>query len=169
MIKKLSITLCLLIASVYLMPEPVVIPVKGATTKDWHPKSFWYEPWGTSGTHKGVDIFAANGTPVLAATHMLIVYKGVLSKGGNVVLGLGPKWRLHYFAHLEAIDEQLPPWVAAGESIGSVGDSGNAKGKQAHLHYSLVSMLPLPWRIDDSTQGYKKAFFLNPIDYILSQ
>ncbi len=150
----------------YLLPEPIVIPVEGATSNDWNAESFWYEPWGTSGTHKGVDIFAKKDTPIVAATHMLVLYQGVLSKGGKVVLGLGPKWRLHYFAHMQSIDQKLGGFVKAGKRFGVVGDSANAKGKQPHLHYSIVSIIPLLWRIDSETQGYKKAFFLNPIDYI---
>jgi hypothetical protein len=46
--------------------------------------------------------------------------------------------------------------------LGRVGTSGNAIGKPAHLHYSIISLLPLPWRMDTSAQGWKKMFFLNP-------
>jgi len=49
-----------------LAPQWLRVPVKGASSRDWHPQSFWYEPWGRSGTHKGIDIFARQGTPVLA-------------------------------------------------------------------------------------------------------
>jgi len=38
--------------------------------------------------------------------------------------------------------------------IGSVGDSGNAKGKPPHLHYSIVTLIPYLWRYDgESKQG----------------
>jgi hypothetical protein len=39
-------------------------------------------------------------------------------------------------------------------------------GKPAHLHYSVVSLIPLPWRMDTSTQGWKKIFFLDPDDLL---
>lgn len=155
---------CLFILG-FLIPEPRGIPVKGATSADWNPKSFWFEPWGSSGVHKGLDIFARRGTPVLAPTDLLILYRRVLSKGGNVALGLGPKWRLHYFAHMDHVFVASGVFIGKGSELGTVGNSGNARGKPAHLHYSIFSLVPLPWRIDGSTQGKLKAFYLNPLAY----
>lgn len=83
-------------AAGWLIPEPRMIPVQGAGEHSWNPDTFWYEPWGTSVTHKGIDIFAPKGTPVVAATHGLVLFVGALGKGGKVVVTLGPKWRLHY-------------------------------------------------------------------------
>jgi peptidoglycan LD-endopeptidase LytH len=54
------------------------IPVAGASYKDWNPQSFWYHPWGRSGVHKGIDIFAKEGTPTIAATSGLVVYSGTI-------------------------------------------------------------------------------------------
>lgn len=162
--KWMAGTVMVAILAGFMLPEPVAIPVKNATAKDWHKDTFWYEPWGSSGVHKGVDIFASEGTPVIAATHQWILYQGEIAKGGKVVLALGPKWRIHYYAHLADITAQAG-LVARGEPIGTVGSTGNAKGKASHLHYSLVSVLPIPWRMDTTTQGYKKAFYLNPIEY----
>jgi len=164
-IYKVLLVILVFILIGFLLPEPRVIPVQGATSSDWNKDSFWYEPWGSSGVHKGFDVFASKGQAVIASTHLLIIYKGEIRKGGKIVIGLGPKWRLHYFAHLDSVESDIALFSAAGSRLGSVGDSGNAKGKQPHLHFSIVSLLPLPWRIDDSTQGAKKAFYLNPITY----
>ena len=150
----------------FLLPDGRVIPVKGATSSDWNKDTFWYEPWGSSGVHKGIDIFADSDTPVVAPTNMLTLYKGKLSKGGIVLIALGPKWRIHYFAHLSEINPNTGMLLSKGEEFAKVGDTGNAKGKQPHLHYSIISLIPLPWLIDSSTQGYKKAFYLNPIEYL---
>ncbi len=149
----------------FIIPDARKVPVVGATKNDWNKDSFWYEPWGTSGVHKGVDIFATEGTPVIAGSPMLVLYRGYIKKGGNIVVGLGPKWRLHYFAHLEKINLDLGWFTTSDGLIGTVGDTGNAKGKQPHLHFSVLSLIPLPWLIDGATQGYKKAFYLNPITY----
>jgi murein DD-endopeptidase MepM/ murein hydrolase activator NlpD len=145
----------------FLIPEQPRIPVAGATAADWNPKSFWFEPWGQSGVHKGIDIFAKSGRPVVAAVPGLLLYRGELSIGGNVVAVLGPKWRIHYYAHL-AESKPVPLWVSAGEHIGAVGSSGNAAGKPPHLHYTVLSIVPLPWRFSTATQGWKRMFFLDP-------
>lgn len=150
----------------FILPETKTLPVAGASARDWHPKSFWFEPWGTSGVHKGIDIFADINTPLLSTTTGLVIYQGHFAKGGNVVVVLGPKWRLHYFAHLNSFSASWFEPVKSGEMIGTVGDSGNAKGKPAHLHYSILRLIPTPWTIDSSTQGYKKAFFIDPDAYL---
>ena len=70
------------------------------------------------------------------------------------------------FAHLERASASIGELVWSGEIIGSIGDSGNAAGKPAHMHYSVLSLIPRPWEIDGATQGWKKAFYVNPIDYL---
>jgi|GEM_PF-5216938 len=50
-----------------LLPESFTMPVKGATRSSYDQRSFWYHPWGESVSHKGVDVFAKRGTPVLSA------------------------------------------------------------------------------------------------------
>ena len=150
----------------FLLPQNMIIPVQGASTKDWDDNSFWAYPWGSSITHKGIDIFAKKGTPIIAATNGLVIYTYEGGKGGKSVMVLGPKWRIHYYAHLDEIKTKSFRFVNQKKQIGTVGDSGNAKGKAPHLHYSIVSLIPLPWRIDRSHQGWKKMFYLNPIKYL---
>lgn len=158
-------TFIVVVCAGLLMPENAVIPVEGATRKDWNPRTFWYEPWGQSGVHKGIDIFAPKGRPVISAVSGIVVYHGELGIGGNVVAVLGPKWRIHYYAHLA--DSASPPlWVEKGRTIGAVGTSGNAVGKAPHLHYSVVSLVPLPCRFSSATQGWKQMFFLDPGDVL---
>lgn len=129
------------------------MPVQGATRADYNPNSFWYYPWGKSVTHKGVDIFAKQGQPIVSSTPGIVLYTGNLKIGGNVVLILGPKWRLHYYAHLKDIKTRPLAIKKSGSIIGSVGNTGNAKGKPAHLHYSIITPIPYPWLIDNDRQG----------------
>lgn len=157
-----------LIAIGYILPEKLVIPVKGAKTTDWNHQTFWYEPWGKSGVHKGIDIFAKKETPALSATDGVVIYYGKFGIGGNVIAVLGPKWKIHYYAHLASTNVSIGQLVSTSQRIGAVGDSGNAKGKPPHLHYSVVTLLPYFWRWDNSTQGWKKMFYINPSDMLLS-
>lgn len=146
----------------FLIPEKRVNPVIGASKSDWNKDSFWYEPWGSSGVHKGIDIFADKGTVLVSSTYSFVIYQGQLRKGGNVVLALGPKWRFHYYAHLDSIGVGNITFLTPKKKLGTVGDSGNANGKPAHLHYSIVSAIPYPWKITSESQGWKKMFYLDP-------
>lgn len=149
-----------------LIPEDLRMPVQGATKKDYNSQSFWYYPWGKSVTHKGVDIFAKKSTVINSSTTGIVLYTGNISMGGNVVVILGPKWKLHYYAHLDAINTSSLSLVNNDSKIGTVGTSGNAKGKSPHLHYSILTIIPYLWRIDSDRQGWKKVFILNPIEHL---
>jgi murein DD-endopeptidase MepM/ murein hydrolase activator NlpD len=160
--KALLIALLALLVAPFLIPENARIPVQGASVRDWNPRAFWYEPWGASGVHKGIDIFAPQGRPVIAPVHGIVIYRGSLRLGGNVVAVLGPKWRLHYFAHLRESNVHMFEPVGRGDTLGSVGTTGNAVGKAPHLHYAVLSLLPRPWKATGQTQGWKKMFFVDP-------
>ena len=87
--------------------------------------------------------------------------------GGNVVLVLGPKWRLHYYAHLDSITTHIFSPVNHHAIIGTVGTTGNAVGKPPHLHYTIKTIVPYPWLLDcKAKQGWRKMFYLNPIPYL---
>lgn len=163
MIKKGCYTLLFIFILGYFSSAEGIIPVQNATAKDWNSDSYWYHPWGESGVHKGIDIFAKKGTPVLASTSGWVIFKGQLALGGNTIAVIGPKWRLHYYAHLDQQDISLFDWVSKTEKIGAVGDSGNAKGKPPHLHYSIFSIFPSITEITLEPQGWKRMFYMNPV------
>ncbi|MDH5181884.1 MAG: M23 family metallopeptidase [Gammaproteobacteria bacterium] len=149
-----------------ILPEQPMIPVQGATKNDWNRDSFWHYPWGKSVVHKGIDVFAPIGTPVISSSYGLVIYTGTLEIGGNAVAVLGPGWRVHYYSHLHTIDTRRFRLVETGELLGTVGKSGNAAKRPPHLHYTIISLLPRLWRWDSSRQGWKKIFILNPADYL---
>jgi hypothetical protein len=155
------LAIAVLSSIVLLVPENAGIPVQGASTKDWNRQSFWYEPWGSSGVHKGIDIFAPEGRPVFSPVHGLVIYRGDFGIGGHVVAVLGPRFHVHYFAHLSSWRDGIY-FVSRGEELGKVGTSGNAAGKPPHLHYAIVSLFPRPWRFSAASQGWKRMFFLDP-------
>ena len=165
-IKKFFAFLLIILVIGFLLPQNFKIPVKGATRKSFSQDSFWFYPWGESVTHKGVDIFAKKGTSIHSSTYGIVLYQGQIRMGGNIVLILGPKWRLHYYAHLDSIKTSILTTVGAGSEIGTVGASGNTVGKPPHLHYTIKTIVPYPWRIDKSIQGWKKMYYLNPVTYL---
>lgn len=165
-LKRLILTALIILGVGFLIPQNLKMPVVGAGTHSFNHETFWYGGWGTSVVHKGVDFFAKKGTRINSSTLGLVLATGEKSKGGKFVLILGPKWRVHYYAHLDDIRTSPLSLVTQNTEIGTVGNTGNAKTTPPHLHYSIATMIPYPWRIDDSTQGWMKMFYLNPIDYL---
>lgn len=159
-------TTVLFFLSGFLIPQHLKMPVEGATKNSYNQQSFWYYPWGKSGTHKGVDIFAKEGTNIRSSVNGMVVYTGQLGMGGNVVVVLGPKWRFHYYAHLKEIKTKRLSWVSPSTIIATVGTTGNAKGKPPHLHYAITTLIPYVWKADKSPQGYNKMFYLNPVSFL---
>jgi murein DD-endopeptidase MepM/ murein hydrolase activator NlpD len=90
-------------------------------------------------THKGNDIFATEGTPLYATTRGVIARKAVAVLGGNKLWLVGADGTQYYYAHLLAYADGLQDGsiVEAGQVIGFVGDTGNAKGTPPHLHFEI--------------------------------
>jgi peptidoglycan LD-endopeptidase LytH len=159
--KILLLLLVIGFVGVFLLAKSI-IPVQNATSKDWNNTSYWFYPWGKSIVHKGIDIFAKKGTPTIASTTGIVIFKGQLRQGGNAIAMLGAKWRIHYYAHLINLDVDPLQWVTRGEKIGAVSDTGNARGKSPHLHYSMLSLIPNINEITLEPQGWKRMFYINP-------
>jgi len=167
--KKLLKVVCkyilILFVVIFLLPEKLLIPVVGADYQNWDRNSYWFYPWGKSITHKGIDIFSIKKTPIISPTYGIIIETNESNDGGNYICLLGPKWRVHYFAHLDTIFIKEYTFVNRGDTIGTVGNTGNAWEKEPHLHYSIMSIIPYPWLYDEfAKQGWKKMFYLNPAD-----
>jgi len=147
----------------FLLPQKMIIPVKGASTADWDDNSFWAYPWGTSITHKGIDIFKDKGTDVISSTYGIVIYTHEGGKGGKSVMVLGPKWRFHYYAHLDEIEAFPLQPVKSGTKLGTVGNTGNAINTPSHLHYAITTPFPYWWlRDSEAIQGNRKMFYLDP-------
>jgi len=91
------------------------------------------------GDHYGNDLFAQEGTPAIAVVSGTVTASGYSGISGNRVTIMDScGW--HYFsAHLETITPGVSVGsnVTAGQVIGTVGDTGNAAGTQAHIHFSI--------------------------------
>lgn len=168
--KRIILRIVLVVAAIVLLgliiPQNLKMPVVGADSNSYNHKTFWYEGWGTSIVHKGIDVFAKRGTRVNSATWGVVIATAEYGKGGKFIVVLGPKWRLHYYAHLDEIKTKPFAFVTQDTEIGTVGNTGNAITTPAHLHYGIGTLIPYLWRIDDAPLGWQKMFYLNPIDYL---
>ena len=89
-------------------------------------------------SHHGVDIFAPRGTEVRATSRARVRRVDEWKLGGRVVWLEDPERDLRlYFAHLETQEVVEGTWVAPGDRIGTVGNSGNARTTPPHLHFGI--------------------------------
>jgi murein DD-endopeptidase MepM/ murein hydrolase activator NlpD len=91
--------------------------------------------------HDAIDIIAPRGTPVLAATDGRVVKLFDSVKGGITFyqLAAADEHYVLYYAHLERYADGLTEGHVArrGETVGYVGDTGNATPGNTHLHFQL--------------------------------
>ncbi len=89
-------------------------------------------------SHEGVDVFAPRGTPVLASAAGRITRANVTNLGGKVVwLRDDVKRRSIYYAHLDSQTVTAGTRVEIGDTVGFVGNTGNARTTPPHLHYGV--------------------------------
>lgn len=121
---------------------PVPAGTKGSCPVNG-PVSFtdtWGAPRSGGRSHQGVDMFAAMRTPAAAIVDGTLLRRDTSSLGGMSVYLKGNDGNEYYYAHLAGYsDVAAGQRVAAGQTIGYVGDSGNAKGTPPHVHFEIRS------------------------------
>ena len=93
------------------------------------------DAYGNSG-HRGTDIPAPEGTPILAAHSGTVIISGWNNSYGNQVLldnGAGLSTR---YAHMTQTAVTAGATVTAGQVIGYVGNTGDSTG--FHLHFEVM-------------------------------
>lgn len=86
-------------------------------------------------THKGIDIAATRGTPILATASGKVSFAGWSSGYGYLVKidhGNGVET---YYGHCSKLYVSAGETVEAGEQIAAVGSTGNSTGN--HLHFEI--------------------------------
>jgi murein DD-endopeptidase MepM/ murein hydrolase activator NlpD len=93
---------------------------------------------GGARDHHGVDIFAPRGTPVLAAARGYVRSVRETGRGGKVVwLNDEARGLSLYYAHLDSQLVERGQFVDIGDTLGLVGNTGNARTTPPHLHFGI--------------------------------
>lgn len=122
------------------MPE-LASPLGNLAPRELQDSFYYRRPDGI--IHYAIDIFRPIGEPLFAAVDGTIERLDPNPLGGNVVYIVDEERRFRfYYAHLSS---HAPGLVAGmpikrGELIGYVGDTGNAKGTQPHLHFQICNL-----------------------------
>ncbi|HEX6939187.1 MAG TPA: M23 family metallopeptidase [Longimicrobiales bacterium] len=93
---------------------------------------------GGSRDHHGIDIFAPRGTPVIALAEGTIAGVRTTRLGGKVVwLRDSRRGQSLYYAHLDTQLVVEGQTVRPGDTLGLVGNTGNARTTPPHLHFGV--------------------------------
>ena len=90
---------------------------------------------GTRKLHKGLDISASSGNPVIAAASGTVVKSYFSSSYGNYVVISHGGGVMTAYAHMTRRLVSAGQRVAAGQQVGTVGSTGNSTGP--HLHFEV--------------------------------
>ncbi len=109
-----------------------VCPVAGAVSFS----DSWGAPRSGGRTHKGVDMIAARGVPIVAIFSGTIHRLSNSALGGKSIYFRSDAGDLYYYAHLDGFADISPgQHVSAGHVIGYNGSTGNAPDYLPHLHF----------------------------------
>ena len=107
--------------------------------------SFFGDPRdGGRRRHHGIDIFAPRHTPIISPSDGIVRFAGQKGLGGRVVwLRDQSKSRTIYFAHLQSIFVETGDLIEKGDTVGTVGNTGNARTTPPHLHFGIYQRGPI--------------------------
>ncbi|GAB3831266.1 peptidoglycan DD-metalloendopeptidase family protein [Pontibacter rugosus] len=121
-----------------IQSEPTLaFPVAGKSSRNI--ASIWGDPRDAGARrHEGIDVFAKRGAPAIAATDGVIRQVNTTPRGGKVVwLTDSDRRQSLYYAHLDSQLVQAGQRVQAGDTIGLIGNTGNARTTGPHLHFGI--------------------------------
>jgi len=131
--RRLLLALTALLALTPPAQASWVWPVKGEVITQYRNGS---DPYA-GGQHRGIDIAAPVGTPVVAAAGGEVRFAGTAGSSGlTVSVRTGDGYDSSYL-HLSALAVRAGAHVSAGERLGAVGTSGTRSAVQPHLHFGV--------------------------------
>jgi peptidoglycan LD-endopeptidase LytH len=120
--------------------RPLVIPVAGVRPDELVDTYTHARSEGRS--HDAIDIMAPHGTPVLAAADGTVLKLFQSDQGGITLYQLDPdQHTIYYYAHLDRYASGIAEGMRLlqGDTIGFVGDTGNAILGNHHLHFEITT------------------------------
>jgi murein DD-endopeptidase MepM/ murein hydrolase activator NlpD len=116
-----------------LASTPSIWPIRG-----WLSSRFGYRtsPFADKKEfHRGIDISARSGSPIISPANGLVVFTGWERGYGRVIVIKHARGFKTKYAHLRKFLVKKGQYVKKGTKIGLVGNSGRTTG--SHLHYEV--------------------------------
>ena len=127
---------------------------RSTANSDFSKKSTHAGAGGHPKGHFGIDIFGKRGTPILAPVDGVVK----LDFGnGNTVIIKDKDGYSHWLGHLDSILVKNGQSVNSGTKVGTLGDTGNAKGTAPHLHYNVYRTSGGFYSAEDPLDDLKNA------------
>lgn len=143
--------------------ENVPIPILFGVDLDDLVANFGDPRGGGTRSHEGLDMMAPDGAPIVTPTEAVVIRVGSGTNSGIYVSTANPGGETFVYMHLaRAADIEEGDVLDAGELIGYVGNTGNASGGSAHLHFEMrkgrEAMDPLPRLTEEFSLEEKMEF-----------
>lgn len=113
-------------------------PLETAAWRVSDPYGWRKDPFtGEKAFHRGVDLACGEGTPVLAALDGVVTAARRGAAYGNYVRLTHGDGQETLYAHMQYLYVRAGEVVAAGQRLGTAGQTGRATG--AHLHFEFLT------------------------------
>lgn len=114
--------------------------------KGWEIITGVFGEWRGDHRHAGIDIGASTGTRARAAAPGRVIYSGWLGGYGKAVILRHDSQLTTLYAHNSSLSVRVGQWVARGQTVSRVGNTGHSFGP--HLHFEVrrrgVAINPRP-------------------------
>lgn len=96
------------------------------------------------GTHTGLDIATNKGTAIKAAASGRVTYSGTKGTYGNLIIITHSNGVQTYYAHCDKLYATTGEQVSQGQTIATVGSTGNSTGPHLHLEIRVNGIAQNP-------------------------
>lgn len=118
--------------------KPFLFPLETTAWRVSDPYGWRKDPFtGKDTFHQGVDLACAEGTTVRAVLDGVVTTARRSATYGNYLCISHPDGQETIYAHMQYLYVRAGEVVQAGQSLGTVGQTGRATG--AHLHFEFLT------------------------------